>query len=172
MQRYANLFCSQAFINLHIAISVFHNWSSLERIQLVNCSVTIRRLRGGLKFAYLHVFFRMWVMAFTVKYGMWTCDCCKAADVNGSRVGPLWLFTFLWEVNKNGVLTGTWMKGAVSAVYCCYAVLKNKQVSYATLCLWRCLFAELPRGIPHAERKMWQKRSYSTRWEGKSAALP
>lgn len=73
----------------------------------------------------IYMFFIIWVMAFTVKYGMWTCDCCKAADVNGSRVGPLWLFTFLWEVNKNGVLTGTWMKGAVSAVYCCYAVLKK-----------------------------------------------
>lgn len=120
----------------------------------------------------IYMFFIMWVMAFTVKYGMWTCDCCKAADVNGSRVGPLWLFTFLWEVNKNGALTGTWMKGAVECSLLLLRCLKNKQVSYVTLCLWRCLFAELPRGIPHAERKMWQKRSYSTRWEGKSGALP
>lgn len=110
----------QSSLDLRITISVFHNFKCF---QLLKCFAIIKYLGGGLKLTYLQCI--LWVTTFGVKYWAQNSDYCKSVDVDRPWVGPRCAFTFLRNVNVNGVLTGTWMEGGGSAAYWHYVVIKT-----------------------------------------------
>lgn len=111
-QHYANHCCIHAFIDLHITVTVFYNWSTLEIFQVLKCFALIKRLSGGLKLTYAQFCGELLNSVY-----------CNAADVKAPGWDMAVPFRFLGNVKEKRSLTGTWMWGKESRSH--YIVIKT-----------------------------------------------